>query len=125
MKTKDEIEIYVQYTASACTHCGVFIDLKKAFDTSDHNILLDKLNFYSFHGLINQWFPHISITEPKLLKLLITYQIKPQSSLEFLKSSVLGPLPFLLYVSGIHQCSTKLTLYLFTDDTNILFAEKN
>ena len=58
MKTKDEIEIYVQYTASACTHCGVFIDLKKAFDTFDHNILLDKLNFYSFHGLINQWFPH-------------------------------------------------------------------
>ena len=66
----------------------------------------------------------ISMTGPKLLKLLITYQIKPQSSLEFLKSSVLGPLPFLLYVNGIHQCSTKLTLYLFTDDTNILFAEK-
>ena len=56
MKTKDEIEMHVQYTASACTHCGVFIDLKKAFDTFDHNILLDKLNFYSFHGLINQWF---------------------------------------------------------------------
>ena len=53
------------------------LTLKKAFDTFDHNILLDKLNFYSFHGLINQWFPHISITGPKLLKLLITYQIKP------------------------------------------------
>ena len=32
------------------------LTLKKAFDTFDHNILLDKLNFYSFHGLINQWF---------------------------------------------------------------------
>ena len=35
--------------------CGVFIDLKKAFDTVDHNILLDKLNF-NFRGLISQWF---------------------------------------------------------------------
>ena len=32
------------------------LTLKKAFDTFDHNILLDKLNFYSFHELINQWF---------------------------------------------------------------------
>ena len=29
------------------------------------------------------------------------------------------------YVNDIHQCSTKLKFYLFADDTNILFAEKN
>ena len=36
--------------------CGVFVDLQKAFDTLDHQILLAKLNQYGILGVSNDWF---------------------------------------------------------------------
>ena len=36
--------------------CGVFVDLQKAFDTIDHQILLAKLNDCGIRGVSNDWF---------------------------------------------------------------------
>ena len=69
--------------------CGVSIDLKKAFDTVDHEILLNKLNHYGFRGIINDWFS--SKIARKQLKLVNISQIKSSSPVVFPKG------PFLVH----------------------------
>ena len=104
---------------------GIFIDLKKAFDTVDHKIILRKLDHYGFRGIINICF--FSYLQGRTQTTQIGPHISERldSTCRVPQGSVLGPLPFLLYMNDIQESSDKLSFYLFADDTNILFANKN
>ena len=105
--------------------CGVFIDLKKAFDTVDHKILLDKLYHYGFRGIINKWFS--SYLEGRTQTTQIGSFVSPEEIITFgvPQGSVLGPLLFLIYINDIQECFEKLLFFKFADDTNILYADNN
>ena len=82
--TLDIVNAIQANTNQGLYYCSVFIDLKKAFDTVDHNILLDKLNF-NFRGLISQWFSSYLNNCIQTTQIADHITNKPQSALEFLK----------------------------------------
>ena len=104
---------------------GIFIDLKKAFDTINHDILLQKMERYGIRGVGLNWVKsyienreqYVQIGEYKSASSLITCGV-PQGS-------ILGPKLFILYINDICKVSNILNFVVFADDTNIFCAGEN
>lgn len=104
---------------------GLFLDLSKAFDTVNHNILIRKLSYYGIRGLPLQWIRSYLSNR----KQYVSYN-GHDSNLHDIEcgvpqGSILGPLLFLIYINDLCYQSDVLYNILFADDSNFLVSGKN
>lgn len=95
---------------------GVFLDLKKAFDAVDHNILLSKLSYLGIKGIALDWFTSYLEGRTQRVDINGHYSTDRQIDISVLQGSILGPILFLCFINDIHTVTNLLTL-LFADDT--------
>ena len=102
----------------------ILIDLQKAFDTIDHQILLKKMKYLGFSKNTIIWFKSY-LCERKFKTSINTSYSSPSSLLcDVPQGSILGPLLFLLYINDLPQAIASDSL-LYADDTCIVFQHKS
>lgn len=105
-------------------HVGLFLDLRKAFDTVDHEILIDKLKYYGFSHRAIKWVKSYLGGRTQA----VDVEGEVSSFLELIlgvpQGSILGPLLFLIYINDMPG-AIKLLVSLFADDTTIQYSGNN
>ena len=100
----------------------VFIDLKKAFDTIDHNIILKKLRNYGVDLNSLKWFESYLTNRTKKCRVNDHLSSTNPVTCGVPQGSNLGPLLFLIYINDLPNCLKCATPRIFADDTSISYV---
>ena len=102
----------------------ILIDLQKAFDTIDHELLLEKMLFLGFSEEVIGWFRSYLSNRNFKVNINKAFSELGEVTCGVPQGSILGPLLFLLYVNDMPQ-ALSCDLLLYADDSCLMFQHKD
>ena len=97
-----------------------YLDIKKAFDTVNHNILLKKCKKLGIHGNIYFWLENYLENRKQITTANSVQSDTGNIVCGVPQGSILGTLLFLIYVNDLNTCLTSTSDFLYADDTVLL-----
>ena len=103
---------------------GIYLDLKKAFDTVHHGILLNKLAKYGIGTNALSMFQSYLENRTQITRLeTLNVASKPANiSMGIPQGAILGPLLFNLYINDMHHFFNSVKTMNFADDSLLLLS---
>ena len=100
---------------------ATFLDLRKAFDVVNHNILINKLKYqYNFEDKTINWFKNYLHQRKQYTRINGECSELENITCGVPQGSILGPTLFTLYINDIENVFTSSKVFLYADDTVIL-----
>ena len=100
----------------------IFLDLRKAFDTVDHNILIKTLNSYAIVDRTGGWFESYLSNRTQFCTLNRNKSKQRKVTCGIPQGSCLGPLLFIIYLNDFENSLQYSRASIYADDTNVTIA---
>ena len=103
---------------------AIFLDLKKAFDTVNHSLLLNKLKKFGIRDIELNWFKSYLNNRMQSVKVGSTLSDLEPINIGIPQGSILGPLLFIIFVNDLPDSVICKTV-MYADDTSLLISSSD